>query len=378
MIRIYDLLKEFIDMNSAKRFFVVMVGLIHLIGTVHLIADTHLSNINDDQILHKRDSIVQRIQRNHYEKLALYSIMASVVIGSGMYYMLPQGDPDLVTLPRKQLEGMSLAFAKALSEKSQDVVPAVPKSVVPQVDSNIFVSTFHGLKNTCGTIFGPVKDFVVYSAKLGWQGAVSSFLLHHMLAATRIPDKYLKPFKILGSQLERRAAHVYEHLFFKPTLQWYIANHTHLKINFKRLYTCAYVIEHHKLPEIVQSINQDDVVDLCESFEKSELQLSDEQIQLYYDKFKMVWSLCVHDIEGIMGFLEFKKTTIADHADEYDYALRAIRLMVENFVVMFESRYSVIWKTEQACIELSQEVKKFTHLLQVECDNCIITEYAYA
>ena len=365
-------------MNSIKRFFVVTVGLIHLIGAVNLIADTHLSNINDAQILYKRDLIVQRIQRNHYERLAAYSIMASIVVGSGIYYMLPQGDPDLVTLPRKQLEGMSLAFAKALSEKSQDVAPVVPQPVVPQTDSNIFVSTLYGLKNTCGSLFRPVKDFVVYSAKLGWQGAVSQYLFHHMLAATRIPDKYLKPFKSLGSQLERGAAHVYEHLFFKPTLQWYIANHTHLKINFKRLYTYAYVIEHHKLPEIAQPINKDDAVDLCESFEKSELQLSDEQIQLYYDKFKMVWTLCVHDIEGIMGFLEFKKTTVADHADEYDYALRAIRLMVKDFVAMFESRFSAIWKTEQACIELSQEVKKFTHLLQVECDNCIITEYAYA
>lgn len=343
----------------------------------NLTAVVQVAKIDEKRVLCKRDMIAQHVQRNHYEKLAAYGIMASI-IGSGIYYMMPQGG-ELVTLSRKEFEAMSIAFAKAISEKSNEVAPVVQQAVAAQpAASNIFVSTFNGLKNTFGSIFGMGKEFVVWSVKTGWQGAVSSFLLHHMLAASRIPERYAKPFKNFGARLEDGAANVYDRLFFKPTLQWYITRQTHLKNNFKQLYTYAYVIEHHRFPEMMHAVNHDDMVQLCDVGDHVETQFSDAHIQLYFEKFESAWALSLHDIEGIIGFLEFKKTHVPECANEYEYTIRAIRLVVGNFITLLESRYSNVWKTEQMISELAQEIKKFTHLLQVECDSCIIAEHAYA
>jgi hypothetical protein len=263
-------------------------------------------------------------------------------------------------------------------ENSQKTVPVVEQTIAAQPASNMFVYAFNGVKNTVSPLFRLGKDFVVWSATTGWQGAVSSFMLHQMLAVSRFPERYLKPFKNLGLRLEQGAASLYERVFFKPTLQWYVTRHTHLKDNFKQLYTYAYVVEHHKFPEPVHSVIRDDAIELRDPIDFVETQLSDEHIQLYFEKFESMWSLCLHDIEGIIGFLEFKKTYLPEYAQEYEYTIRAIRLVVEKFITTMESRYSNVWKTRNLVSELAQEIKKFTHLLQVECDSCIIAEHSYA
>lgn len=361
--------------------YVTTVAVASLFVSVHAV---ELSRLQESAIADKKAAVESIIARNKREKCAFYALAASAV-GGAVYYAWPaQSDPDqLVTLTRKQLETL-VSYVKDGAKAAQEAADAV-KTPLPdatpvatpdvQPSPGLFRSLYDSTTSAARGAWGLMKDFTVWSAKTGWQGAVSSLMLHHMINATRFPERYTRPFQTVGERIEHKMNSLYDRLFFEPTLSWYIGTQTHLKETFIELYYRASVLDTRKVPQ--RSLNNFLTDETVTSSESSDTltPLPVECVASYCTQLSALWDACVRDIEGIVGFLRYKQSVDAQSGINYQQTSEAIIDLVTTSVGDIE-RLLTYHEQGKRVTGLAEKVQTLSRLLQVECDTCVIFEQA--
>jgi len=273
------------------------------------VEDISLVRLNDDTVKEHAAAITQELWHNAWHKrLAVIAGVCAVTYGS-YYFFLKKSDapvvPELPTKPDAPVVPDAAAPTSPAQGQREGIQEVTNKDIEKlilehRIDKSILqdIADFtkeQRVKANSG-LTGTLKD---------WGSTMFSFVVRESAVAvvfSAVVGAFGKYFRLVDNAFDA----VSYQIFHPGNLRWYITTHTNIYAAFDDLERYAYCIEHGRLPKKVTNEG-----------EQSEVMLTKEEVAHHIEFFSTTWSVCVKELESILGFMltKVQQAEVQEDAD---------------------------------------------------------------